>query len=174
VKLPTYVGNLLFAIAAAALLASTGVAQADRQIEEIRAKVSLINKNAAKYRRVNRAVENLSLEGAEAVYFISGRKVKKITAKIYGETFRATVELYYSDAGIIFGYRRTQHYDTHIAADPPPKVASVTEARVYYSGSKAVRVIDGKKRISATDTKFRTAEEEVTDLSDKLRAELAR
>ena len=55
---------------------------------------------------------------------------------MYGETFRATAELYYSGEELIFAYQRLQRYDTHIAMKPPPKVVKIIETRVYYSGAK--------------------------------------
>lgn len=152
--------------------AAVTFAQTDKQIASIRAEVSLINKNAPKYQKRTRSVEGVSLEGSEAVFFTSGRGLKKITAKIYGETFRATAELYYSGEEMIFAYQRVEKYDTHIAMNPPPKVAKVLETRVYYAGAKAIKVIVGKQNIGASDIKFAEAEMELGELSDQLKAAL--
>ncbi len=67
----------------------------ERQIIAIRAEVTAINKNAKSYKKTTKDVEGVSLEGTEATYFVSGKGLRKITAKIYGESFRAILELYY-------------------------------------------------------------------------------
>lgn len=151
---------------------SGAFAQTDKHIAAIRAEVNLINKNARTYRKVERSVEGISLEGTAATYFLSDKGLKKITAKIYGETFRATVELFYSGEEMVFAFQRLERYDTHVAAEPPPKVAKVIETRVYYSKGKAVRVIDEKKTLKSGESGFTAAEEAMIDLSEKLKAAL--
>ena len=155
-----------------ATLASS--AQVEKQIASIRSEVNAINRSAAKYQKKIRSVEGISLEGTEATYFLSDRGLKKITAKIYGETFRATVELFYLGEEMIFGYRRLERYDTHIAMRPPPKVVNVIETRVYYAGGRAIRVIEGKKHLGAEDEAFAEADTNMKDLSAKLKAALER
>ncbi|NOT48927.1 MAG: hypothetical protein HOP17_14405 [Acidobacteria bacterium] len=155
----------MFVIAAASI-----AAQENKQIASIRAEVSSINKSAAKYQKKTRDVEGVSLEGTEATYFTSGKGLKKIVAKMYGETFRATAELYYSGEEMIFAYQRMERYDTQIAANPPPKVVKVIETRVYYAGANAIRVIEGKKQLASQGAEFHGAEEAMNDLSQKLKA----
>lgn len=144
--------------------------QSAREIASIRTEVNLINKSAPKYQKKTRDVEGISLEGAEATYFTSGKGLKKITARMYGETFRAMAELYYSGEEMIFAYQRLERYSGHIAMKPAPKVAQVIETRVYYAGSKAIRVLEDKKQLSPDSAEFRGADEGMTDLSQKLRA----
>ncbi len=163
--------TLLFAIFAA--LSTVTFAQAEKRIASIRTEVNLINKGAPKYTKATRDVEGVSLEGAQATYFTSGRGLKKIAAKMYGETFRATAELYYAGEELIFAFQRLEKYNTHVAANPPPKVVKVMETRVYYTGAKAVRVIEGKRLLASSDSEFRAAEEGMTDLSEKLKAAMA-
>lgn len=154
-------------------LAATAItAQTEKQIASIRADVNLINKNASKYTKKKRDVAEISLEGTEATYFLSGKGLKKIVAKMYGETFRATAEIYYSGDEMIFAFQRLERYDTQIGMNPPPKVVKVVETRIYFSGGKAIRVIEGKKIHPSTDSEFRTAEEAINDLSSKLKAAL--
>ncbi len=162
--------TLIFAVLVAA--STIAFAQSEKQIASIRAEVNLINKTAPKYRKTVRNVEGISLEGSEATFFTSGKGLKKITAKIYGETFRATSELYYSGEEMIFAYQRLERYDTHVAANPPPKVASVTETRVYFADAKAFRVLIGKRSVTRTNIRFTEAEMEMVELSDQLKAAL--
>jgi len=145
-------------------------AQTDKQIAAIRAEVNLINKNAPKYQKRTKDIDGLSLEGTRATFFTSGKGLKKITAKIYGETFRATTELFYSGEEMIFAFQRLERYDTHVAADPPPKVASIVETRVYFANAAAIRVLRGTKRLLKSDVLFEEAEMEMRELSDMLKA----
>lgn len=145
-------------------------AQTDKQIVAIRAEVNLINKNAPKYQKSTKDIDGLSLEGTRATYFTSGKGLKKITAKIYGETFRATTELFYSGEEMIFAFQRLERYDTHVAANPPPKVASIVETRVYFANTGAIRVLRGTKRLLKSDILFEEAEMEMRELSDMLKA----
>ena len=152
-----------------AAFATAAFGQLTKQIESIRAEVGQINKNAPKYKKRTGNVEGISLEGTEATFFTSGRGLKKITAKIFGETFRATAELYFSEEEIIFGYRKFERYDTQLGVNPPPKVAKVTETRVYFVGEKAVRVIDHKTILPNASRRFGELESEMKELVKKLK-----
>lgn len=162
----------LCALMMSAFVAPDSLAQADGSIAAIRAEVNLINRNARSYRKVERSVEGISLEGTAATYFLSAKGLKKIVGKMYGETFRATAELFYSGEELIFAFQRLERYDTHVAADPPPKVVKVIETRVYYAGGTAIRVIEDKKTLTKASSDFRAAEEAMLDLSEKLKAAL--
>jgi hypothetical protein len=152
------------------IAAVSAFAQTEKQIAAIRVDVNLTNKSAAKYDKKTTLVEGISLEGTEATYFTSGRSLKKITAKMYGETYRATAELYYSGEELIFAYQRLQRYDTQIGMKPPPKVVKILETRVYYSSEKAIRVIEDKKQLATSASEFSAAESAMNDLSEKLKA----
>jgi hypothetical protein len=163
---------ITFSILILMIAAVSAFAQTEKQIAAIRADVNLTNKSAAKYDKKTISVEGISLEGTEATYFTSGRSLKKITAKMYGETYRATAELYYSGEDLIFAYQRFQRYDTQIGMKPPPKVVRMVETRVYYSGAKAIRVIEDKKQLATSTSEFSAAESAMNDLSEKLKAAL--
>lgn len=95
-------------------------------------------------------------------------------AKTYGETFRAITELYYSGEELIFVFQRAERYDTQIGMKPPPKVARVDETRLYRSGGKTIRILSGKTQLKPDDIRFTEAEQELSDLSDLLKATLDR
>lgn len=156
------------------LVAGSANAQVEKQIAAIRADVNLINKNSTKYDKKVKGIDGLSVEGSEATYFISGRGLKKIVAKTYGETFRATSELYYSGEELIFVFQRVERYDTQIGMNPPPKVVRVVETRLYRSGGKTIRILSGKTKLKPDDIKFTEAEYELYELSDLLKATLDR
>lgn len=152
------------------ITAGSAFGQTEKSIAAIRHEVASINKNASKYDKKTLSVEGLSLEGSQATYFISGRGLKKITAKIYGETYRSTAELFYQGEDLIFAYRKLERYNTHIAADPPPKVSKVVETRVYFADSAAIRVLEGQRKLKKDDVFFNEAEMEIVELSDALKA----
>lgn len=162
--------RILITTIALIIFAAPHAAQTSKQIASIRAEVNLINKSASKYQKKTLPVEGVSLEGTEATYFTSGRGLKKITAKIYGETFRSTAELYYSGEELIFAYRRLERYDTHVAMNPPPKVVRVEETRLYRAGDKTIRILSGKTQLKTGDIKFTEAEYELIELADLLKA----
>lgn len=138
---------------------------------QIRALVAEINAALPKYSRETRSIEGLSLEGSEAVYFSEGGALKKITARIYGETYNAAAELYYQGGSVAFAYRKLNRYDTQIAMQPPPKVVSTEEARLYFSGGALAALRIGQQDIAASDIHWQEAEQEIAELADRLETE---
>jgi hypothetical protein len=58
--------------------------------------------------------------------------------------------------------------------NPPPKVVRVDETRLYRSGGKTIRILSGKTQLKPDDIKFTEADYELSELSDLLKATLAR
>ena len=145
-------------------------AQTENQIKQIRAEVNLISKNAAKYKKTNRNVEGISLEGTEAAYFVSGKGLKKVTAKMFGETYNASVELYFSGEEMIFAFVKENRYDTQIGMNPPPKVVRTEERRFYFSGGNLIRLLVGKTELKSDAENYRKLKEQIEDISAKIKA----
>lgn len=145
-------------------------AQSAAEIAAIRAEVAAINKNIKSYTKTVKDVDGISTEGAEATYFLSGKGLKKITAKVYGETFQASVEIYYSGELPVFAYQVEKRYNKPITIKGS-KVASVTEKRFYYSGEQLIRLMIGKSIVKDGDD-YEQSVEGMKDLADKLKAEL--
>lgn len=152
------------------LVNSNVFAQTEKEITRIRAEVTAINKSAAKYKKTTRNVEGVSLEGTEATYFASGRDLKKVTAKMFGETFNASVEIYYSGDEMIFAFLKENRYDTQIGMNPPPKVVKVDERRFYFSNGNLVRMLGGKKELKPADENYDEYKQQIEDIAGKLRA----
>jgi hypothetical protein len=87
--------KLLILIVATLISVQIVFSQTENRVAFIRNEVNLINKQVKKYTKTTKNVEGISLEGTEAIYFASGKGLKKIVAKSYGETYKATTELYY-------------------------------------------------------------------------------
>jgi hypothetical protein len=160
---------------AAVLLSCVGVfyGQDPKEITAIRREVALIEKNAARYDKKTKLVEGLSLEGTEATYFTSGRGLKKIAAKMFGESYRATVEIYYSGEEAFFIYQKLERYVMPIPDRGPVKIASFTEHRLYRRGTATIRLLQGKTKLTPGDTEFDEAEMQMVELADQLKAAFA-
>ena len=70
-------------------------AQINKSIKQIRREVAAIDVNLKTFKKTTKDINEISNEGAEATFFSADKKLKKITAKIYGETFNGSTELYY-------------------------------------------------------------------------------
>jgi hypothetical protein len=141
----------------------------EKQITAIRAEVTAINKNAKSYKKTTKDVEGVSLEGTEATYFVSGKGLKKITAKIYGESFRATAEYYFQGEDLIFVFEKMSKYNGTIGMDNL-KVVKVEESRMYFAGAKMIRYLLGKKQIKAGSTEFNEAEYSTGEIAFMLKS----
>ncbi len=142
-------------------------AQTSKQVLAIRNEVDSINKSAKKYTKTTKNVEGISLEGTEATYFVSGKELKKITAKSYGETYKATTEFYYQADKLIFVYRKFQSYDTQVGMNPPPKVVSTKESRFYFVNGKMIKFLNGKVSVKNTTKFWEDSSSETTQMSQK-------
>lgn len=143
-------------------------AQAEMQVKKIRADVAAINKNIAGYKQTKKDVEEISLEGTEAVFYSSGADLKKTTARIYGESFNAVTEIYYNADMPIFIYEKLNKYDKPIGASKSPKIGNSEEKRIYMVDRQIVKILVGKKEIKPTDERFEELKKSFSDLSDKL------
>lgn len=161
--------KLIWIISIIAIFAGAAFAQVEKQIAGIRAEVAAINKAAKGYKKKTKDVDGVSLEGTQATYFTSGKGLKKITAKMYGETYNASAELYYKGEEVIFIYIKMNKYDTQIGMDPPPKVVRVEEERYYFAGGELVRVLKGKKEIKATDEEYTEMKAGILELEKGLK-----
>ena len=145
-------------------------AQTEKQIVNIRTEVAAINKSAARYAKTTKDIEGVSLEGTQTTFYVSGEKLKKISAKIYGETFNASAEFYYHGEELIFAFQKINRYDTQIGLEKPPKIARVEESRLYFSGGKMIRLLNGKIPVKSSDIRFTEKEYEIVELSGQLKS----
>ena len=146
-------------------------AQVGNLMTSIRADVAQINASLSTYTRKTKTVDGLSLEGTEANYYSRDKELKKIAARMYGETYNAAVELYYKGDALIFAYYRFNRYDTQIGLPKPPKVVSSQENRLYFADGKLAKLLIGKMEIRAGSEQWKESETEIADLARKLRSE---
>lgn len=143
-------------------------AQTEKEIVVVRAQVKAINDGSTKLKKVKKDVEGLSLEGAEATYFLSGTEIKKITATFYGETYKATTEIFYRDHAPIFIFNKLNKYDESINPKRSPKITSSEEQRIYFADGKTLKILIGKTELKTTDERFAEIESSLTGISQGL------
>ncbi len=135
-------GALVGVVAPPAVAATTA-----QQITSIRTEVAAINKRLPKMAAQTKNVEGITVEGTEATYYSSGKDLRKIRATLYGETFRATVELYFRRGALIFAFERYERYEAELGSP----VESTTEYRFYFSGSRTLRLLIDAKQVSPSN-----------------------
>ena len=86
---------------------------------------------------------------------------------MYGETYRATVELYYQGENVIFAFKKMERYNTSIG-DKNLKVVSIEEERFYFSGRKMIRYLAGKREVKARTVEFEEGAYSIFEVSDQL------
>lgn len=147
--------------------------KSESAIAAIRAEVGSINLNSKNYARTTKDIEGISLEGATAIYFVADREIKKIRAKIYGETFNSSAEIFYRDRQPIFIFLKINRYETPIGTGGTPKVVAVEEQRIYYANGKTIKVMLGKTAVPPSEARFVEIERALTELSEKFLAAYA-
>jgi hypothetical protein len=151
------------------VLGSSIFAQTEKQITAIRAEVAAINKAAAKYTKKTKNVDDISLEGTEATYYVSGKGLKKIVARMYSEGSNSTGEFYYQGEELIFAFVKYNKYDQPLNAKRTPKVVKTEEQRFYFAGGDLIRLLIGKKELKPTDERYDELKNETVGTSDQLK-----
>ncbi len=148
--------------------------QTEKQIATIRTEVQAINKASAQYTKKTKILYDLSTEGAEVTYYTSGKGLKKIVAKIYGESGNKTNEYFYQGEDLIFVLEKLNHYDKPIGAAKSPKVVRVEETRAYFEGGKCIRLLNRKKTIKANTSEFDEQIYQIVETADQIKAAFGR
>ena len=126
-----------------------------------RARYAAVNKSAPKATIVKRELQGYSLEGGQlTAYFQKGAPLK-IVAKHYGESGRATNELYFWQGRLFFVLETRENYEVPIGVSATPgKVASREQNRFYFKNGKTSRWINqsGKTIESGDEFEFQGQE----------------
>jgi len=158
--------SLLIVVLALSLINASG--QTEKFVKQIRNDVSKINKSVSKYKKTTKEIEGISLEGTEAIYYSSRTGLHKIHAELFGETYRASADFYYKSGKLIFAFYQFNRYDTHISADPPPKVVKTEDKRLYFANGKMIKKITTITETALND-KSEDAEKDILDLERAFR-----
>lgn len=106
-------------------------------IARIRAEFAQIEREAAGYRRTTHDVHGFSLEGGELTGFYRGRELRKLHARLFGETWRGTEEYYFANGRLIFIHTVQERYDEPLSG----RVHWTIEHRFYFDGGRLIRRI---------------------------------
>lgn len=160
----------LLILAIATFIATNTIAAQNLEIDiaSIRSKVTAINNSAKKYTKKTKDVDDISLEGAEATFFSSRMSLKKVTAKMYGETYQATGEFYFENSKLIFAFIKHSQYDTQIGLEKPVKVVRIEERRFYFNNDELIRLLVGKKELKTGDENYDELKQSVESIGEKL------
>lgn len=160
--------KLLIVTAILILSSQIVFAQTEKQITAIRTKVAAINKGAKNYTKKTKSVEDISLEGTEATFYSSRLSLKKVTANMYGETYKATGEFYYENGKLIFAFVKHNQYDTQIGMEKAPKVVKIEERRYYFDDDEnLIRLLVGKKELKAGDENYDELKDSAISIGEK-------
>ena len=161
---------MLLACAAVLVFSMAGSAQTEKQIAAIRSEIRQINKGSAKYAKKTKNLDNLSTEGAEVTYYTSGKGLKKIVAKIYGESGNSVAEYFYVGEDLIFVFEKSNYYDEPLQGSRTPKVARTEETRAYFEGGKCIRLLNGKKIVKPDTIEFDEEIYAIVETADQIKA----
>ena len=143
------------------LLAASLARAADPSVEEkvkgIRAKYSEIEKQLKDYRQVKRDLPDESAEGGELTAYFKGPGLRKLSARLFGETGNVLEELYFDDNGLIFVLRNETGY-----TEPNSGVVmSKTEQRFYFADGKLIRWLNPDNKDVTNDAAVPRREREL-------------
>lgn len=121
------------ALAQEAVSATSGSPAA---IARIRAAFAAIEREADRYRQTKHELIDLSLEGGELTGYYRGRELRKLHARLFGETWQGTQEYYLADGRLIFIHTVQERYD-----QPFGQVQWTIAHRFYFDGGRLIRHI---------------------------------
>jgi hypothetical protein len=105
-------------------------------IGRIRAQYAATEREAPGYRQTAHDVWNFSLEGGELRGFYRGSELRKLSARLYGETWRGSEEYYFADGQLIFIHVVTERYRGMFGAGG---IQATIEHRYYFDGGRLIR-----------------------------------
>jgi hypothetical protein len=117
--------------------AVTAASGSPAAIARIRAQFATIEREAPAYRQTKHDVHDFSLEGGELTGFYRGRELRKLHARLFGETWRGTEEYYFAGGRLIFIHVVHERYDEPMSG----RVHWTIEHRFYFDGGRLIRRI---------------------------------
>ena len=130
------------------------IGAADPSVEErvkvIRTRYAEIEKELKDCRQVKRDLPDESAEGGELTAYFKDSSLRKLSARLFGETGKVLEEFYFSDGQVIFVFR----VETRLTEPNSGVVKSKTEQRFYFADGKLIRWLNpDRKDVTADATK---------------------
>jgi hypothetical protein len=104
-------------------------------IARIRAEFTATEREAPRYRRTTHDLHDFSLEGGELTGFYRGRELRKLHARLFGESGRRTEAYYFAGGRLIFIHVVHERYDEPMSG----RVQSTIEYRFYFDRGRLIR-----------------------------------
>lgn len=104
-------------------------------IARIRAEFAAIERQAPAYRQTTHDVWDFSLEGGELAGFYLGNELRKLHARLFGETWRGTESYYFAGGQLIFIHVVHERYDEILSG----RVQYRMEHRFYFDRGRLIR-----------------------------------
>lgn len=138
-----FAARCLLLAACAGGVASPGIAQeavsetsgSPSAIARIRREFAVIEREAPRYRRTSRDIYGFSLEGGVLEGFYRGTELRKLRARLFGESWRGTEEYYFSGGRLVFVYVVHERYDEPMSG----RVQAKIEHRYYFADGRLIR-----------------------------------
>lgn len=126
---------------------ATAASGSPAALARIRAEFAAIEREAPSYRQTRHDLWDFSLEGGELQGFYRGSELRKLAARLYGESWHGTEEYYFSSGRLIFVYIVTEVYDQPMSG----KVRARVEDRLYFDGGRLIRQVRSQHPAGAGD-----------------------
>ena len=138
------------------ITATSGSASA---IARIRAAFAATERDALRFRRTTHDLDGFSLEGGVLDAFYDGKQLRKLSARLFGETWRGTESYYFSAGRLVFIHVVHERYDRPMSG----RVRARLEHRFYFDNDQLIRRVRTQSpRHSVTD--LSSFDPDVTDL----------
>lgn len=116
-------------------------------IASIRQQYARIDREAPGLRQTTHDLENFSLEGGVLHGFFAGRELRKLTARLYGETWRGTEDFYFAGGRIFFIHTVVQRYDESMSG----RVVATVDHRFYFDQGRLIRRVRTQRPVTEED-----------------------
>ena len=130
-------------VAMCVLATATAGQQSKKKLDAILAEVESIEKSLPTYQQTLKELEGVSRR-ADAEYFASKTGVRKIVARVIGDTGRSDNEYFYRNDKLIYAFHRWTKYDGPISKGAVKAVKVVDTVAFFEAGECLALVIDGK------------------------------
>ncbi|HEU0299264.1 MAG TPA: hypothetical protein VFR37_07420 [Longimicrobium sp.] len=104
-------------------------------IARIRAEFAATEREAPRYRRTTHDLWNFSLEGGELTGYYRGGELRKLGARLFGETWRGTEAYYFAGGRLIFIHVVHERYAEPMSG----RVRARIEHRFYFDAGRLIR-----------------------------------
>jgi hypothetical protein len=126
--------------------AQAGDLAVEEKVKTIRNRYDEIERSLGRCKQIERDVFGESTEGGGLTGYFSGKSLRKLEAKFYGETGQAHEEYYFWNDQLFFVLRVVSRYDKPLSGI----VKSKSQERFYFADGALIRWLDpGKKEVSA-------------------------